>query len=319
MEGHRLASEIRGRVRQRVDSLRDNNGIEVGLGLMVVGDNPASVQYFQATVNIAKGVHINTYQYRMPASVSLNEILNTICDINRDERINGLLVLFPLGRKINPRRVVNAILPEKDIDGLGSVSVGRLAAEESTFQIFAHDIPRATRERQFLPQQADYLPCTPSSFLPCTPFGVIRLLEFYGVQLRGKNAVVIGKSLAVGKPLAMMLLAKEATVSVCHKATADLRAYLRNADIVCSAAGVSGLIRGDMIKDGAVVVDIGINVQQDGRVVGDVDFDEVLQRASLVTPVPGGVGPVTIATLLENTVRSAQSNALLNSPLLIAP
>ncbi len=318
MEGHSLAGEIRGRVKQRVDSLKDA-GIEVGLGLMIVGDNPASVQYLQATVNAAKSVHINTYQYRMPASVSLNEILNTIFDINRDERINGLLVLFPLNSRVNPRRVVNAILPEKDIDGLGSVSVGRLAAEESTFQIFAHDPSRATREKQFLPQQADYLPCTPSGFLPCTPFGVIRLLEFYGVQLRGKNAVVIGKSLAVGKPLAMMLLAKEATVSVCHKGTSDLKAYLRNADIVCSATGVSGLIRGDMLKDGAVVVDIGINVLQDGRIVGDVAFEEVLQRASLVTPVPGGVGPVTIATLLENTTRSAQSNALLNSPLLIAP
>ncbi|KJU81761.1 methenyltetrahydrofolate cyclohydrolase [Candidatus Magnetobacterium bavaricum] len=318
MEGHRLAGEIRGRVKQRVDSLKDA-GIEVGLGLMIVGDNPASVQYLQATVNVAKSVHINTYQYRMPASVSLNEILNTIADINRDERINGLLVLFPLHSRVNPRRVVNAILPEKDIDGLGSVSVGRLAAEESTFQIFAHDPSRAAREKQFLPQHTDYLPCMPSGFLPCTPFGVIRLLEFYGVQLRGKNAVVIGKSLAVGKPLAMMLLAKEATVSVCHKGTADLNAYLRNADIVCSATGVSGLIRGDMIKAGAVVVDIGINVLKDGRIVGDVAFEEVLQRASLVTPVPGGVGPVTIATLLENTTRSAQSNALLNSPLLIAP
>ncbi|MBF0343419.1 MAG: bifunctional 5,10-methylenetetrahydrofolate dehydrogenase/5,10-methenyltetrahydrofolate cyclohydrolase [Nitrospirae bacterium] len=318
MEGHTLASEIRARVKQKVEDLK-RSGIDVGLGLMIVGDNPASLQYFQATINIAKSVNINTHEYRMPTSISLNEILNSIHDINRDERINGLLVIFPLPRRINPRRVVNAVLPEKDVDGLGSVSVGRLAAEESTFQIFDERFSKPANDKQFLPQYAEHLPCMPSGFLPCTPFGVIRLLEYYGVQLQGKNAVVIGKSLAVGKPLAIMLLSKEATVSVCHKSTTNLDFYLCNADIVCSATGVSGLIKADMIKEGAVVIDIGINVLNDGRIVGDIDFEGVLKKASLVTPVPGGVGPVTIATLLENTVRSAQNNALLNNPLLIVP
>jgi methylenetetrahydrofolate dehydrogenase (NADP+)/methenyltetrahydrofolate cyclohydrolase len=154
------------------------------------------------------------------------------------------------------------------------------------------------------------------SFLPCTPFGVIRLLEHSGIDIKGKHAVVVGKSLAVGKPLSLMLLAKEATVTVCHKATVDLSNFTRQADIICSATGIRGLIKADMIKDGAVVVDIGIKVLEDGSIVGDVDFESVEKKASFITPVPGGVGPVTIAMLLENTVRSAQSNPSLKYPLI---
>ncbi|HEB75690.1 MAG TPA: bifunctional 5,10-methylenetetrahydrofolate dehydrogenase/5,10-methenyltetrahydrofolate cyclohydrolase [Nitrospirae bacterium] len=305
MDGHALAEGIREKVREDIEKLRQY-GLEVGLGLLLVGENPASIQYFHATEKACSKVGVTTYRYRLPESASLNEILNVVHSVNRDERVNGLLILFPLPPRINARRVVNEIAPEKDIDGLGSLSVGRLAADESTFQIFKEGYYEMLYECRFMP--------TVSSFLPCTPFGVIRLLEHYGAAIRGKHAVVIGKSLAVGKPLSLMLLAKEATVTVCHRETRDLGAFTRQADIICSATGVQGLITGDMVKEGAVVVDIGINVLGDGSIVGDVDFESVEKKASFITPVPGGVGPVTIAMLLENTVRSAQRNEFLKSP-----
>jgi methylenetetrahydrofolate dehydrogenase (NADP+)/methenyltetrahydrofolate cyclohydrolase len=306
MDGRMLSEEIRGKVKVEVGRLKQH-GIEVGLCLLQTGENPASRQYFLATLKACKKVGINTFQYNLPEYVSMNELINIIHTINRDARIHGLLVLFPLPRQINPRRVVNEIVPEKDIDGLGSLSVGRLAAEESTFQIFKegyHDLPYGST----------IMPAV-SGYLPCTPFGVIRLLEYYGIEIKGRHAVVVGKSLAVGKPLSFMLLAKGATVTVCHRETSDLGYFTRQADILCSATGVRGLIKEDMIKDGAVVVDIGINVLEDGRIVGDVDFDLVKKRASHITPVPGGVGPVTIAMLLENTVRSAQRDEFMKSPL----
>jgi len=308
MDGRELAREIRRKVRDEVARLK-NYGIQVGLGILQVGDNPASRSYRTATLQACARVGLKTFEFDLPESVSVNEILNTVHEINRDERINGLLVLFPLPRGINGRRVVNEIVPEKDVDGLGAISVGRLAADESTFQLFAEGSYDVLHDCHSFP--------TVSGFLPCTPFGVIRLLEHHGVRLRGKRAVVIGKSLAVGKPLSLMLLAKEATVSICHKETPDLAAYTREADIVCSATGVTGLIRGDMIREGAVVVDIGIRVLEGGGIVGDVDFESVVKKAALVTPVPGGVGPVTIAMLLENTLRSALRNELFKSPLFL--
>ena len=312
MDGRGLAGEIKERVRAEVERLRAA-GVEVGLALMLMGDNPASKQYFLAIKRSAVSVGINVHEYTYPDTVSLNEILNAVHQINRDERINGLLVLFPLPGRINARRVVNAISPEKDIDGLGAMSVGRLAAEESVYQLFAGPSGPGGANRQEDFTQS----CIPMSFLPCTPFGVIRLLERYGVAIKGKNAVILGRSLAVGKPLSLMLLSKEATVSVCHKATHNLASYLEMADIVCTATGVPGLITGGMIKAGAVVVDIGINVMPDGAIRGDLDFESVAARAGMLTPVPGGVGPVTIAMLLENTMKSARRNDALNSPLML--
>ncbi len=307
MEGISLAKEIKDRVRTEVQRLNDS-GIEVGLALLLVGDNPSSRQYYLSTLKASKRVGIRTHEFRLSADASINEILNTIHQINRDERINGLLVLFPLPPRINARRVVNEISPEKDIDGLGALSIGRLSADESTFQLFQSDSKNETESN----------PCIRLSgitgFLPCTPYGVVRLLEYYDVPLRGKHAVVIGKSLAVGKPLSMMLLAKDATVTVCHKETADLGRITRQADIICSATGVRGLITREMVKEGAVIVDIGINVLKSGKIVGDVEFDGVKEKASFITPVPGGVGPVTIAMLLENTLMSAMRNEALNSP-----
>jgi len=303
LDGKRLSEEIKEKVKREVELLK-GSGIEVGLAIMIAGGNPASEQYLKATLSSCKKVGIVPYEYRFSGDVSINEILNTIHLINQNEKINGLLVLFPLPKKINPRRVVNAILPEKDVDGLGSISIGRLAAEESTFQLFRNRPDEIQND------------CEPfiSAFLPCTPFGVIRLLEYYHIPIKGRHVVVVGKSLAVGKPLALMFLAKEATVTVCHKETPDISIHTKTADILCSATGVPHLIREEMVKEGAVVVDIGINVLNDGRIVGDVDFENVSKKASYITPVPGGVGPVTIAMLLENTVRSAKRTNILKTP-----
>jgi methylenetetrahydrofolate dehydrogenase (NADP+)/methenyltetrahydrofolate cyclohydrolase len=307
MDGRKLSKEIKEKVRQDVEAL-GRYGIDVGIGLMLAGNDPASKEYLNATLHACDQVGITPFQFKFPDTASVNEILNLVKSINRDERINGLLVLLPLPERINPRTVVNEIIPEKDVDGLGSLSAGKLAADESIFQIFrAGDYASLYKH--------DAMSAVPS-FLPCTPFGVIRLLEHSGIDIKGKHAVVVGKSLAVGKPLSLMLLAKEATVTVCHKATVDLSNFTRQADIICSATGIRGLIKADMIKDGAVVVDIGIKVLEDGSIVGDVDFESVEKKASFITPVPGGVGPVTIAMLLENTVRSAQSNPSLKYPLI---
>lgn len=308
MHGHPLAESIKEKVKEDIEKL-NKTGIDVGLGLLIAGDVPASMQYFLAIIKACKRVGITTYTYTLPEDTSANSILHIVHKINNDARINGLLVLFPLPGRVNSRRIVNEIMPEKDIDGLGSLSVGRLAADESTFQIFKEG-------RYDLLYDGRAVPAI-SSFLPCTPFGVIRLIEHSGIGIKGKHAVVIGKSLAVGKPLSLMLLAKEATVTVCHKATPDLALFTHQADILCSATGVSGLIKGDMVKEGSTVVDIGINVLEDGRIVGDVDYESVEKRSSFITPVPGGVGPVTIAMLLENTVRSAQRDEFLKSPFML--
>ncbi|MEJ2697170.1 MAG: bifunctional 5,10-methylenetetrahydrofolate dehydrogenase/5,10-methenyltetrahydrofolate cyclohydrolase [Candidatus Sulfobium sp.] len=308
LDGKKLADEIKSDVKREVETL-SGLGVDVGLALLLVGENPASVQYFQATLKACRNVGVTAYEFRLPDTVSSNEILNVVHSINMDERIHGLLTLMPLPLRINARRIVNSITPEKDIDGLGAISVGRLAADESTFQLFR-------RGREDMLQQFRFMPSV-WSFLPCTPFGVVRLLEHHNVTLKGKHVVIIGKSLAVGKPLSLMFLAKEATVTVCHRETQNLGKLTRQADILCSATGRSGLIKAGMVKQGAIVVDIGINVLEDGRITGDVDFKEVSKKASMITPVPGGVGPVTISMLLENTVRSAERNELFKNPLLI--
>ncbi len=307
LDGKKLAKEIKADVKTEVEHL-NKIGIDVGLAVLLVGNNPASAQYFQAILSKCGKTGITAYELRLPDTVTVNEILNIVHSINIDERINGLLILMPLPEHINARRIINSIVPEKDIDGLGAISVGRLAADESTFQLFNGNHLNMYQQLRFVPSIW--------SFLPCTPFGVIRLLEHHNIGIKGKHAVIIGKSLAVGKPLSSMFLVKEATVTICHRETKNLGDITKQADILCSATGKRGLIRGNMVKKGAVVVDIGVNILEDGGICGDVDFKTVSKKASLLTPVPGGVGPVTLAMLLENTVRSAQRNELFKSPLL---
>jgi len=289
MKGTELSGEIIAVVREETGRLA-KLGIRAGLALVLVGEDRSSQMYFHAVQSAAVRAGIDIFNHTLPATATLNEILNLIKSLNNDERVNGILTFMPLPRHIDTRKVVNAIAPEKDVDGQGAIAGGRLAADESTAQLFEPGFSLAAK----------------STFLPCTPYGVMRLLEHYGIDPKGRKAVVVGKSLAVGKPLAMMLLAREATVAVCHRATADLAAETLQADILCTAVGRPGLITGDMVKEGAVVVDIGINVQPNGVTVGDVDFAGAARKAGLITPVPGGVGPVTIAILLKNTVISAK-------------
>lgn len=291
MEGAELAERLRENVRREV-SLLNSIGVDVGVALVLAGENLSSKQYLNATIKACSKTGITPYEYRFHESVTINELLNTVRLINNDERIHGLLVFFPLPGRMNNRKIVNAILPEKDIDGLGATSIGKFASEESTFQLYS---------------KSDELTIRSSGFLPCTPFGVMRLLEHHDVEIKGKHAVVIGKSLAVGKPLSLMLLTKEATVTICHKETRNLSEITRQADILCVAAGKPNLISGDMVKEGVIVIDIGINILDSGVVTGDVDFESVSKKASLITPVPGGIGPVTISILLENTVKSAKA------------
>jgi len=289
MKGIELSSKILAAVREETGRLA-KHGIRPGLALVLVGEDKSSHMYYQAIQSFAGRAGIDIFNHTLTATVSLNEILNVIKTLNNDERANGILVFMPLPRHIDTRKIVNAIVPEKDVDGQGAISVGRLSADESTAQLFEPGFTLSVR----------------STFLPCTPYGVMRMLEHYNVEPRGKKVVIVGKSLAVGKPLAMMMLVKEATITVCHRETKDLGLETRQADILCSATGRVGLIKADMVKEGAVVVDIGINVLDDGTTVGDVDFDPVSKKAALITPVPGGVGPVTIAILLKNTVISAK-------------
>ncbi len=289
MKGHDISCRIIKVVKEETSRL-GKIGIRAGLALILVGQDKSSYLYYQAIQSAAVRAGIDIFNHTLPEASTLNEILNLLKTLNNDERVNGILVFLPLPRHLDARKVMNAIAPEKDVDGQGSISVGRLSADESTAQLFEPDFTLAVR----------------STFLPCTPYGVMRMLEHHGIDPKGKTAVVVGKSLAVGKPLAMMLLAREATVTVCHRETADLAAETRKADILCTATGRTGLIRADMVKEGAVVVDIGINVLDSGETVGDVDFGPVAKKASLITPVPGGVGPVTIAILMKNTVISAK-------------
>jgi methylenetetrahydrofolate dehydrogenase (NADP+)/methenyltetrahydrofolate cyclohydrolase len=290
MKGSEISSKITAAVEEETARLA-KHGIRAGLALVLVGEDRSSYMYYQAIQSAAARAGIDVYNHTLPAKrASLNELLNLIKTLNHDERANGILVFMPLPRHIDTRKVVNAIAPEKDIDGQGAISVGRLSADETTPQLFEPGFTLSVR----------------STFLPCTPYGVMRMLEHYGIDPKGKKVVIVGKSLAVGKPLAMMMLMREATVTVCHRETGDLGAETKQADIICSATGRPGLIKADMVKEGAVVVDIGITVLPDGKTVGDVAFEEVSKIASFITPVPGGVGPVTIAILLKNTVISAK-------------
>lgn len=289
MKGGELSSKIIAAVREETTRLA-KHGIRAGLALVLVGEDKSSFLYYQAIQSAAVRAGIDIFNHTMPSSSSLNDILNLIKTLNNDERANGVLVFMPLPRHLDTRKVVNAIVPEKDVDGQGAISVGRLSADESTSQLFEPGFTLSVR----------------STFLPCTPYGVMRMLEHYGIDPKGKKVVIVGKSLAVGKPLAMMMLVKEATVTVCHRETQDLGRETRAADILCTATGRPGLIKADMVKEGAVVVDIGITILPDNVTVGDVDFEAVSKKASLITPVPGGVGPVTISILLKNTVISAK-------------
>lgn len=273
IDGTLTASNVKEEVRQTVARIVADTGVTPGLAVVLVGDDPASHSYVGMKERDCKLVGITSFDYRRPASITQSELNALIDELNQDERIHGILVQMPLPKHLDEEQVIALISPEKDVDGFHPVNLGRLVRGIKS--------PRA-----------------------CTPWGVMRLLDEYGIDPTGKHAVVIGRSNIVGKPQAFMLLERNATVTICHSRTADLPAVCRQADILVAAIGRPGMITADYVKEGAVVIDVGIN-RTDVGLVGDVDYGPVAEIASAITPVPGGVGPMTRAMLMSNTADAA--------------
>lgn len=276
IDGKSIALQVRQGLQPRVDALKAR-GIIPGLTVVVVGDDPASAIYVRNKERASQKLGMNGTVMRLPEQTTQEELLEVVRKLNTDESIHGILVQLPLPSHIDEQAILRAIDPDKDVDGFHAMNAGRLLNGEK-------------------------------GFVACTPKGVMRLLETTGVDLNGKNAVVVGRSNIVGKPMALLLLQKNCTVTIAHSRTRDLAAVTRGADILVVAVGRAGMITGEMIKPGAVVMDVGIN-RVDGKVVGDVDFESASQVASYITPVPGGVGAMTIAMLMENTVEAAENYA----------
>jgi len=275
IDGRTVAKEVQKKVKEEVDALKRRWGIVPGLGVVLVGDDPGSHLYVRNKEKACKEVGIRSHEHLLPAAVSEKELLGIIQGLNRDKEIHGILVQLPLPAHIRAEKIIDSVSPQKDVDGFHPVNQGRLLLGAAGFK-------------------------------PCTPLGIMRLLDAIGCDVKGKNAVVVGRSNIVGKPVALMLLARHATVTVCHSRTVSLKEEIARADLLVAAVGKAGLVRGDWIKPGAVVIDVGVNRQPNGKLVGDVDFEAAKNRASWITPVPGGVGPMTICMLLYNTLRAAK-------------
>ena len=274
LDGKALAAEIRSEVKTQVAALAEK-GVSTALAVILVGDDSASQVYVRNKIKACADTGIRSLEFRMPAETTQQQLLAKIAELNADESVDGILVQLPLPKQINADAVIAAIDPAKDVDGFHVANAGALVTGKQ-------------------------------GFVPCTPFGVMRLIEKSGVNPRGKSAVIVGRSNIVGKPMALLLLAADATVTVAHSRTPDLSAVTRNADILVAAVGRAKLIKADMVKPGAVVIDVGMNRDETGKLCGDVDFAEVKEIAGSITPVPGGVGPMTIAMLMQNTVLAAQ-------------
>jgi methylenetetrahydrofolate dehydrogenase (NADP+)/methenyltetrahydrofolate cyclohydrolase len=267
----RLTAEVRAKVSERVAAGRS----APGLAVILVGENAASQVYVRNKRKTTDGVGMQSFAYDLPSDVGEPELLALVDRLNADRSVSGILVQLPLPAQINVERVIERIDPRKDVDGFHPYNIGRLVVKLPTLR-------------------------------PCTPYGCMRLLAETGETLIGKHAVIIGQSNIVGRPMALELLMTRCTVTICHSATRDLPSVARQADIVVAAVGRPSFVQGDWIKHGAIVVDVGINRNADGKLVGDVDFAAARERASWITPVPGGVGPMTIAMLLANTLRAAE-------------
>ena len=287
IDGKQVAADMRAELKEKVARLK-SEGIIPGLAVVLVGEDPASKSYVTAKEKACEEIGVYSDDNRLPADTSEKELLALVDKLNKDPKINGILVQLPLPKHINENNILLAIDPAKDVDGFHPVNVGKMVVGEK-------------------------------AFLPCTPHGVVQLLLRSGVTIAGAHVVIVGRSNIVGKPLANMLIQKSdtgnATVTVCHTRTKDLAGYTRQADIVIAAAGRPNTVTADMVRDGVVVIDVGVNRVEDAtkkrgyRLVGDVDFEAVKEKASLITPVPGGVGPMTITMLLYNTVESAKRAA----------
>ncbi|HED5149281.1 TPA: bifunctional methylenetetrahydrofolate dehydrogenase/methenyltetrahydrofolate cyclohydrolase FolD [Campylobacter jejuni] len=276
LDGKALSAKIKEELKEKNQFLK-SKGIESCLAVVLVGDNPASQTYVKSKAKACEECGIKSLVYHLNENTAQNELLALINTLNHDDSVHGILVQLPLPDHICKDLILESIISSKDVDGFHPINVGYLNLGLE------------------------------SGFLPCTPLGVMKLLKAYEIDLEGKDAVIIGASHIVGRPMATMLLNAGATVSVCHIKTKDLSLYTRQADLIIAAAGCVNLLRSDMVKEGVIVVDVGINRLESGKIVGDVDFEEVSKKSSYITPVPGGVGPMTIAMLLENTVKSAKN------------
>ena len=274
LDGKSLSNKIKANVKTEVETLQ-KDGITPGLAVVLVGSDPASAAYVNMKSKACKEAGIYSIAHEMPESISQENILEIIEMMNKNPNIDGILVQLPLPSHIDTTAILEAINPNKDVDGFHPYNVGRVVAGLD-------------------------------GFIPATPYGVMKLLEEYNIDPKGKNVCVVGASNIVGKPMATLLLNANATVDICHIYTDDLKAHTLNADIICVGVGVVNLIKEDMVKDDAIIIDIGINRLESGKLTGDVDYENVSKKCSYITPVPGGVGPMTIAMLLDNTVKSAK-------------
>ena len=278
IDGTKIAQDIRRSVREETLAFTEKTGVVPGLAVVLAGDDPASKVYVGRKAKACAEAGFLSHEYKLPADVGEAELLALIRDLNNDRQIHGILVQLPLPKHIAADKIIAAIDPNKDVDGFHPANVGRLVTGSPLF-------------------------------VPCTPRGIMELIARTGISLSGKDAVVIGRSNIVGKPMALLLLAQNATVTMCHSKTKDLPAVARRADVLIAAIGKPRMITADMVKEGAVVIDVGVNRLESGKLAGDVAFDEVAPKASAITPVPGGVGPMTIAMLMKNTLDAASMAA----------
>lgn len=278
INGKEVSASVKAAVASETAQLKDDKGLKVGLAVVIVGNNPASRVYVNNKKKACEEVGFQSFEYALDESTTEEQLLDLVNVLNRDNRVNGILVQLPLPAHINETAVINAISPEKDVDAFHPVNVGKIMIGEY-------------------------------SFLPCTPAGVMELIASTGTEIAGKSCVVIGRSNIVGKPMAMLLLHKSGTVTICHSKTQNLKEICLGADILVVAVGRANFVTGDMIKEGAVVIDVGMNRLENGKLCGDVEFESAEKKASYITPVPGGVGPMTISMLMKNTLTAAKQQA----------
>lgn len=274
ISGKAISEAVRGDLKLRTEKLKEK-GITPGLAVILVGEDPASKVYVNNKEKACVELGFYSEKYLLPEDTTEETLLNLIDKLNADEKINGILVQLPLPRHLDEKKVTERILPIKDVDCFHPVNIGKVLTGDGVFA-------------------------------PCTPAGVMEMLKYSDISVSGKNAVVIGRSNIVGKPMAMLLLKENATVTICHSKTANLKEHTLNADILIAAVGRANFVKADMVKEGAVVIDVGINRNKEGKLCGDVDFEEVSKKASYISPVPGGVGPMTITELMKNTLLSAE-------------
>jgi len=274
IDGKKIAAETRRDIAERAAAFENINGFKPGLAVIIVGEDPASQVYVRNKKRACEEVGFYSQVYEMPAETTMEALLEKIEELKNDTQIHGILVQLPLPKHLDEKEVIAAIPPEKDVDAFHLINTGKIMLGEY-------------------------------SFLPCTPAGVMKMLEYEGIEVSGKECVVIGRSNIVGKPMAMLLLHANGTVTICHSRTKVLAEVTRRADILVVAIGKADFVTGDMVKEGAVVIDVGMNRRDDGKLTGDVDFASVEPKVSAITPVPGGVGPMTITMLLENTLTAA--------------